>query len=473
MKLYNLFAFVAVAGACLTSCSDDIVLGSEDDSRYQPASSDEMIYVTDAQGKRTYSTLEFNQSGSMTLQLNATTAAKRECKVTFTYDTAALDEYNTAQGTAYTAFPQNCVTLSDSGVVTLAAGSNVSAPITVNVTSSSSLSSDVTYVIPLRVSVTGGDATLGDLDTTRLIFVKDLTTLPDCTKTGIDANGNTVKGATIFSCMEVNDTNPLNNLSFKLASTGKYLFDAVILFSANINYNSETGRVYVSLNENVQAILDNRDKYIKPLQDHGMKVILGILGNHDRSAITNLADDTARDFAREIKALCDAYNLDGVFYDDEYSSPITPAPEGFVTPSKEAASRLMYEVKKIQPERWNVVYVYGNISSLTAVDGVQPGDFIDFALHDYGRGYDLTDNYPGLPKYNMGMGSQELNYGYYQTEETLKGYWDKGYGSHMVFALDQSRSNFQSRQMTALQNVAKAYFNDDVVYDGNFYSKDW
>lgn len=473
MKLYKLLSFAAVVGACLTSCSEDIVIGSEDDSRYQPASSDEMIYVTDAQGKRTYSTLEFHQAGSMTLQLNATTSAKRECKVGFTYDLTALEDYNAAQNTSYTAFPQNLVTISDNGIATLAAGSKVSSAITVSVTSGSALQNDVTYVIPLRATVNGGDATLGNLDTTRLIFVKDLTSLPDCAKTGVDANGNTVTGATIFSCMEVNDANPLGNLSFRLASSGKYLFDAVVLFSANINYNSETGRVYVSCNENIQALLDNREKYIKPLQDHGIKVILGLLGNHDRSALTNLSDATARDFAREVKALCDAYKLDGVFYDDEYSSPITPAPAGFVEPGKEAASRLMYEIKKIQPERWNVVYVYGDITSLVSVDGVLPGDYVDFALHDYGRTFDLTSNYPGLPKYNMGMASQELNYGRTQTAEALAGFWNQGYGSHMVFSLDPNRSNFEGSQMSALRNVAKGYFNDDVVFDGVKYSKDW
>ena len=40
--------------------------------------------------------------------------------------------------------------------------------------------------------------------------------------------------------MEVNDANPLNNLSFTLKSNGKPLVDALIIFSANINYNVET-----------------------------------------------------------------------------------------------------------------------------------------------------------------------------------------------------------------------------------------
>lgn len=141
--------------------------------------------------------------------------------------------------------------------------------------------------------------------------------------------------------MEVNDANPLNNLSFTLKSNGKPLVDALIIFSANINYNVETGRVYIFNNENVQALLDNREHYLKPLQDRGIKVILGLLGNHDRSGVANMSKETAQVFAQEVKAMCDAYKLDGIFIDDEYSayetSNITP---GFVYPSREAAARL-------------------------------------------------------------------------------------------------------------------------------------
>lgn len=112
--------------------------------------------------------------------------------------------------------------------------------------------------------------------------------------------------------MEVNDTNPLNNLSFTLKSNGKPLVDALIIFSANINYNAETGRVYIFNNENVQALLDNREHYLKPLQDRGMKIILGLLGNHDRSGVANMSKETAQAFAQEVKAMCDAYQLDGI-----------------------------------------------------------------------------------------------------------------------------------------------------------------
>ena len=89
----------------------------------------------------------------------------------------------------------------------------------------------------------------------------------------------------LFSFTEVNDTNPLNNLNFTLKNSGKPLIDMVVLFSANINYDAANDKVFVSNNPNVQHLLTNRAKYLKPLQDKGIKVILSILGNHDRSGI--------------------------------------------------------------------------------------------------------------------------------------------------------------------------------------------
>ena len=51
-------------------------------------------------------------------------------------------------------------------------------------------------------------------------------------------------GLQVISCMEVNDANPLHNLCYTLKESKKYVFDQVILFSGNINYNAEIGEVY-------------------------------------------------------------------------------------------------------------------------------------------------------------------------------------------------------------------------------------
>ena len=51
-----------------------------------------------------------------------------------------------------------------------------------------------------------------------------------------------------FFYFEVNDTNPLNALEF-LTESGKYFFDHIVLFAANINWDPEKQRVYLANNE--------------------------------------------------------------------------------------------------------------------------------------------------------------------------------------------------------------------------------
>lgn len=54
-------------------------------------------------------------------------------------------------------------------------------------------------------------------------------------------SGDVFKGEDVvkgFLFFEVNDVNPLNALSFQLEN-GKYLWDVVVLFAANINYDAE------------------------------------------------------------------------------------------------------------------------------------------------------------------------------------------------------------------------------------------
>lgn len=469
MNIKGWIAVLMLSGSLFGACSDDISIGQVDESKYVTGDGNVMGYISDNIGKRMFTNVDFRTSGNVSLFFKTNAKLSAEATVTTTYDETALTEYNTKYGTSYEAFPKNEVSLENDGVIKMTAGTVRSSEMKVSYVSDGSLSPNKSYIIPLRFKVTSGGFKLAEEDQTRLIFVKDLTGIPDCTKY-VDGK----PGVKVFSCMEVNDTNPLNNLSFTLKSNGKPLVDVLIIFSANINYNEETGRVYILNNENVQALLDQREHYLKPLQDRGMKIILGLLGNHDRSGVANMSKETAQAFALEVKAMCDAYKLDGIFVDDEYSnyeySNITP---GFVTPGKEPAARLCYEVKKAQPERWVVAYAFSTTYGLPAIDGMQSGEFVDYALHDYGGSSDLSSYFPGMPKSNMGLYSQEFSRGYTTSESNLKKMRTNGYGSHMIFAMDPNRTNFTRTQLPAMQRMARAFYDDELVFDGIKYPKDW
>ncbi len=448
-------------GAFFSACDESIDLAKLDEASYEVPG--EVIgYITNNGGDRKMSFVDFRDKGTEEIYVGLTEEAPEDVTVSFRYEPSLLDAYNSNNDTEYQLFPVSAVTIP--GKVTIAKGGKVSGKGEVVFETTETLEKGRTYVIPLKAELASGNVGLSEAESEFLIFVDDLSKIPTADKPS---------GIKIISCMEVNDTNPLNNLCFTLADSGKPLIDMVILFSANINYNNETGKVFVYNNPNVQHLLDNREKYLKPLQDRGIQVVLGILGNHDHSGVANLGTEAARQFAQELKVVCDAYRLDGVFFDDEYSSYKNPPPPGFVTPSNAAAARLCYETKMAMPDKLVTVYVYSRTSSLPAVDGHDSGTFIDYAIHDYGGSYDLSGNYPGLPRSGMALYSQEYARGYTTSETNLKSLRDGGYGAHMIFAMDPFRRNFSYSQKPSMERIARALFDDELVYDGKPYKKDW
>ncbi|MBL1407240.1 BT_3987 domain-containing protein [Sphingobacterium faecale] len=465
-KLLSWGLLTVVSTIALQACKDDpILVKSIDESGYH-VSGESISYLAGTDGKIGNAMLELRSEGAYDVVLQLSKPATQAIKGSLIYDESILLAYNQKNSTTLKAFPQELVTFSNDSQFEVQASAMSSAPITVSAKSGTEIDENATYVIPLSTKLTNGALLSKSSDL--LLFVKDFSKVPSTDKS---------TGIKIISCMEVNDTNPLNNLSLKLKNSDKYLIDMVILFSSNINYDQTTGKVKVTHNPNVTHLLANHAKYIKPLQDKGMKVILSILGNHDRSGVANLSDAAAKVFAQEIKTVCDAYNLDGVFFDDEYSAYQSPPPPGFVSPSNRAAARLVYETKMAMPDKLTMVYVYSrtnNFGGTGAIAEAPAGQYVDYALHDYGGSFDLSTRYPGLPKSRWGMSSAEYNLGRLPSTSALTNLRTGGFGAHMIFAFDPNRANFDGLQTPALQNVARILFDDELVIDkSKIYAKDW
>lgn len=458
--LYKSCLCAALAFAAVACNDDDVTIGAVDTGVLDvPEGS--VLYVTDNTGSAKYATVSFRNTAKHDIVVNATSAANVERSAKFVYDESLVEKYNDANRTSFVAFPQARMSLSAENAV-LPAGEVKSTPVELTLTSDGSLDPTVTYVVPLRVEA-GSNSTLAEAAQQILIFIKDNTALPDATKYVDDGNGNMVEGIKIFSVMEVNDTNPLNVLRYTLKSSGKYMVDCLVMFSGNINYNAETGKVYFFANTQITNILANTEKYLKPLKDRGIKVCMGVMCNHDRACISNLAPETAKAFADELTALCDAYDLDGIFWDDEYCRPISPAPAGFVSPSNKAWSNLAYEFWKRNPTRWNIAYGYSSTGSGTDIDGVQSGTFVSYVLPDYA--YGMSDwRFNGMPKSHMGAYSMECARGTVRSESQLRSMRDAGYGAMMMFAMDPFRTT-ANRQDQAFANMARAFYDDEVVID--------
>lgn len=280
--------------------------------------------------------------------------------------------------------------------------------------------------------------------------------------------------------LEVNDCNPLNILEYNLVD-GTPFFDAVILFAANINYDREHDVVYLNNNSNVQALLDNSEIYLQPLRRRGIKVYLGLLGNHDEAGLAQLSAWGAKQWAVEVAETCRLYSLDGVNLDDEYSKMPDVDNKWFAMPSAKAGARLAYELKMALSDRcaWDTevsIYEYGalyDIPSLT-IDGIThtPSEFVDFIVADYGgKVYPYAD----FTYAHCSGASIQLNQGGELSQRVAQTAVDKGYGWCMWFAFDPSGSggtpSNREHSMAQFRVAADFFYNSEMAEPLHVYNK--
>ena len=370
-----------------------------------------------------------------------TKAPQKGVDVKIEVDPAYLETYNAEHGTEFQLFPAADVTIEREGKLLLAPDEIRSVGVGITLAAASELQEGVTYLLPLRATSSTEGITLSEKAQHAVYLVKDLRAQGDAYK-GPDA----VRNVCYF---EVNDTNPLNAL--------------------------ETGRVYVLNNPNVQFLLDNNEQFLQPLRKRGMKVILGILGNHDAAGVAQLSDMGCREFAKELAAYCNAYNLDGVGFDDEYSNSPDLSNPWFAPWSSAAASRLLYETKKAMPDKTVMVYYLGGINSrMPSVDGVEPGMFVDYAVADYGG---TAAPMQGMTVKQCSGMSIELNRGSGDSSEgTARSKKEAGHGYYMFFALGHTNSlvsDFSDYrfQVSRCQSVARGLYDEELLMPEYYYKK--
>ena len=403
-------------------------------------------------------------SGAATgsISVSIAEAAAEDIVVTVALDLEYAPEYSFITGDSYTAIPAEAVTFAATEL-TIAAGQTESEAVEVTI-DGAALGFGEGYLVPILASVKSGAAQFA-MDAKRVNY------------TVMKANPRTTKQVVY---LEVNDCNPLNILEYNLAD-GTPFFDAVILFAANINYDSVNDVVYLHNNANVQALLDESDVYLQPLRKKGIKVYLGLLGNHDAAGLAQLSNWGAREWAKEVAEAVRAYKLDGVNLDDEYSnSPDTSNP-WFASPSNYQGAVLCYELKQAMKEAcyWPTevsVFEWGQLYSLPdiTVDGVKhtQSEYLDWTCANYGS---ASRPYGDLTYANCSAASVQLNYSDYLYDSAIKNAKDNGYGWIMWFAFDPSGTggiaNNRAHSMSQFQKAAQGLYGQDMAQPKNVYNK--
>ena len=260
--------------------------------------------------------------------------------------------------------------------------------------------------------------------------------------------------------IEVNDTNPLNAGSYKL-SNGTSFFDIACIFAANIR--GVNGQPVLYFNENVSAIMANPDKYIRPLQDKGIKVTMSILGDHTGLGVANMTNAQADNFAQQLADAVAQYGLDGIDFDDEYAEYGT---RGYPGVNSTSYSRVITQLRDLMPaDKLITVFDWGNTYTLST-EAIACIDFAWFGV--------FGDTSFGLPTFSIPLSrwsSQAINLRGYNNPQNLlttsKRSKDDGRGAIEMYDLRSTNT------VTALNAVARGAHGLGITYDGQSYSKDW
>lgn len=424
LKSGLLLSMALASFSLMTSCADDLEVGKKiDESMYNQVLQNN-AYLRDGKSNLSAPIVElYENSYTTSVKLNLTKPATTATSAKVTIDAGYLKTYNEEHGTDFQLYPQELVAFDNNGIINFT--DEKSGEVGMTITGGTTVLEGQTYAIPVAITEPSSDFTVQNEKAKHCMYlVKDMRNAGDAYK-GEDV----VKGFLFF---EVNDTNPLNAFSFELEN-GKLLWDVVVLFAANINYDSDAGRPFIKCNPQVQYLLDNNETYLQPLRKRGIKVLLGLLGNHDMAGLAQLSEQGAKDFAREVAQYCYAYNLDGVNYDDEYSDYPDLSNPAFAQKSTQAAARLCYESKMAMPDKLVTVFDYGYMYGVAEVDGVDADEWIDIVVPNYGGSAspigDMTNKKcAGLAaELNLGGGSS-------LTASRAERLIQEGYGWHMGFA---------------------------------------
>ena len=452
-----------ICGLSTISCAEKFNVGNEVDKDAYLAATQNVAGIRNSEGKALFTTVETTAEETkveFTVQLNKPASEVTDAVIGFG-DPAIIEKYNAAHGTAYVALPEEYVSIDSDGFTAIFDGDSKSDPIEVTITTDESISQNVTYAFPLTVTTTTKGVTSGK---EHIVFVKN--------RIGKKfASSVKPSGIKLFSCMEVGTTNPLFHQSFVLQKSGLPLFDVVILFSAKIIYDTDECRLKIWNSPAIEYII--KSDIVKQLHDSGMQVIVSILGSSD-AGVAHLTNDACKTFAQEIANYCEAYDLDGVFFDDEYTS--TWNHPGLTSPSRERAARLCYETKMAMPDKLVTCYIYSRTYGFyNKIEGVEPGDFVDYAISDYGS-WDDESAYLGMERNQVSPCSANFASSYARwtaTQSTLTKVRNDGYGGFMVYCLTFHVADVWDREMESLRNIAKYLYDDTLVFTGEKPGPEW
>ena len=270
--------------------------------------------------------------------------------------------------------------------------------------------------------------------------------------------------------VETNDVNPLNAGDYELTD-GTPFVGIVELFASNIEKTVVNGvtQPTLKLNDKMTRVLEpdpnapattGYHKYVKPLQDKGIKVLLTVLGNWQDMGVANMNDTQTTQFAQIVAYVVNRYNLDGVGFDDEYA--------GYTSTNNTSYSQIIKKVRNLLPNKIITVFDWGNTDTLDA----EALAMIDYAYHGF---FGTSFISCGLVDKSL-LSPMSLNLVYHSNTYLSTIYnnalraKNEGYGALMCFNL---RRTSDVNSTNVFITMASAMYGQSVVCDGGDRPQDW
>lgn len=403
-NLITYFIFLLLLTAGIAGCSEESILM---DSAKLP---DESVMENTAGVLRSMNTLtnkvmvgltEDEESAIEEIYYFLSQPAKTQITVTAIADEKLVEDYNKANSTKLDALPTENVKFESNGVLSVASGKQESAKIKFTV-STAGLNLDTPYLLPITIKQIpiGGQV---QTEKQILYYIIDIrkkitTCYPNDQYQQVDippmlpnalvvfyVNTSTYQPliADVYGIQKINQTDYTRTL-YNIGSI-------VNLRIATVEYNPVSKRAQLNLSNDMRDVLEQADKYIRPLQEHGRKVCLCIEGGGKGLGFCNLTDEQIADFTQQVKNVVELYKLDGVNLRDEgsaYGKGEMPAINTTSYPKLIKAlhdalpNKMLTLVDKDEPTE----YFY----DVDKCGGIEVGKYIDYAWHAYDSGKELV-----------------------------------------------------------------------------------
>lgn len=477
--LHSLGAAALLAAAALAGCSEEQFVasaGDRPDAEALAGIAAELIRVDRVDG--TLRLMDLDVEDRLLCRLSR--PAERVLTLKVEVDPEAADAYNTEHETHYPLFPSEHVVLFTP--TTIDAGARQSEPL--RVLFERAHVEVGTYLLPLKATIEPEAVQQQDA-AMRFCYVVQvyedrepgvLDKWPFLTVGYINTEQmNPLYADGFFYIQEVNMGPPM-------VRTDKTWLDMVPLRKSSITCDA-AGRVSFTLGPDLAYVLENRQKYIVPLQRGGRNVLLCING-----CLRALSDEQIAEAAYRIAKVVTQNGIDGVnFFDmgDSYDTPQAPQ----IIPSSYA--KLIKATKDALGDKLVTVACDAASTEELSVphDGIQAGRYIDYAwsgildkpVDPYAPDAELKpiaglerSRYGGVLLETHDTGWNNLNGNRVAAE--VKDFITHQALSSNIFAFWDMPSNLQGIEtgpMSAFQHVTKAYTNPADKYMLAVRNKGW